>query len=83
MIVRALVVGTKKNELDRALGCFGHGAPRLRCHWFCSHCLFVGSGVAGAGCKAVIGQRLKRSGMRWAVTGASPNIAWCCREASS
>lgn len=27
--------------------------------------LFVGSGVVEAGCKAVIGSRLKRSGMFW------------------
>jgi hypothetical protein len=36
--------------------------------------LFVGSGVAEAGCKTVIGQRLKQSGMRWTVDGANAII---------
>ena len=41
--------------------------------------LFVGSGVVEAGCKTVIGQRLKHSGMRWSVTGANAIIALRCR----
>jgi len=32
--------------------------------------LFIGSGVVEAGCKTVIGQRLKQSGMFWGVPGA-------------
>jgi hypothetical protein len=43
----------------------------------------VGSGVVEAGCKAIVAQRLKLSGMRWTVTGADPIIALHCREASS
>ena len=56
--------GIKKDELDTALGYFENNAPRMRYHWFRSRGLFVGSGVVEAGCKAVIGQRLKLSGMR-------------------
>ena len=42
--------------------------------------LFVGSGVVEAGCKTVIGARLKRSGMFWTVHGANAIIALrCCR----
>src|ERR1035438_6931538 len=42
--------------------------------------LFVGSGVVEAGCKSVIGSRLKRSGMFWTVRGANATIALrCCR----
>jgi hypothetical protein len=40
---------------------------------------FVGSGVVEAGCKSVIGQRLKQSGMRWTVAGANAVIALRCR----
>ena len=37
--------------------------------------LFVGSGVVEAGCKTIIGQRLKQSGMEWSLRGANPIIA--------
>ncbi len=37
--------------------------------------LFIGSGVIEAGCKSVIGQRLKQSGMYWTVFGANNIIA--------
>ena len=40
---------------------------------------FLGSGVVEAGCKTVIGHRLKQSGMRWTVAGANAIIALRCR----
>jgi hypothetical protein len=40
--------------------------------------LFVGSGVIEAGCKTVIGQRLKQSGMFWTVKGANSILALRC-----
>jgi len=40
--------------------------------------LFVGSGAIEAGCKTVVGQRLKHSGMRWTVAGANAVIALRC-----
>ena len=45
--------------------------------------MFVGSGVAEAGCKSVIGQRLKLSGMRWTVPGAASIATLRCQEASN
>ena len=39
---------------------------------------FVGSGVIEAGCKTVIGARLKKSGMFWTVRGANAIIALRC-----
>lgn len=42
--------------------------------------LFVGSGVIEAGCKTVIGKRLKQSGMFWTVNGANAIVAArCCQ----
>jgi len=43
---------------------------------------FVGSGAVEAGCKAVIGQRLKLSGMRWSMRGAAGIVTLRCQEAS-
>jgi hypothetical protein len=39
---------------------------------------FVGSGVIEAGCKTLIGKRLKQSGMFWTVDGANTIIAARC-----
>ena len=77
------LTGIKKDELDTAPGYFENDAPRMRYHWFRSRGLFTGSGVVEAGCKSVIGQRLKQSGMHWTVNGADAIIALRCREASS
>jgi hypothetical protein len=75
--------GTKKDETEKELGYFLNNAPRMRYHWFRSRGLFTGSGVVEAGCKAVIGQRLKQSGMHWTVSGAESIITLRCAEASS
>lgn len=40
--------------------------------------LFYGSGVVEAGCKAVIGKRLKQSGMYWSQSGAENILALRC-----
>jgi hypothetical protein len=75
--------GLKKDEVTRELGYFLNNAPRMRYHWFRQCGLFVGSGVVEAGCKAVVGQRLKQSGMHWTVSGADAIIALRCTQASS
>ena len=71
--------GIKKDQLDTALGYFENNAPRMRYRWFRSRGLFVGSGLVESGCKAVIGQRLKLSGMRWTVTGADAITTLRCQ----
>lgn len=59
---------------------FATNASRMRYPEFRAKGLFVGSGVVEAGCKSVIGSRLKRSGMFWTVRGANALIALrCCR----
>ncbi len=59
---------------------FHRNAERMRYPAFRAQGLFVGSGVVEAGCKEVIGSRLKRSGMFWTVRGANAIIALrCCR----
>ena len=76
------LTGTKAEELDTALGYFQTNAPRMRYQHFRSCGLFVGSGVVEAGCKAVIGQRLKLSGMHWSVPGAAGILTLRCQKAS-
>ena len=44
--------------------------------------MFVGSGVVEAGCKSIIGQRLKLSGMRWTIHGATSIATLRCQDAS-
>jgi hypothetical protein len=76
------LTGVKKDEMDTALGYFENNAPRMRYRWFRSRGLFVGSGAVESGCKAVIGQRLKLSGMHWTVAGASAITTLRCQQAS-
>lgn len=45
--------------------------------------LFIGSGVIEAGCKTIVGQRLKQSGMRWTKRGANAIISLRCCQRSS
>jgi len=45
--------------------------------------LFVGSGVVEAGCKTLIGQRLKQSGMEWSLRGANAILSLRCMIKSS
>ena len=76
------LTGTKAGELDTALGYFETNAPRMRYKHFRSCGLFVGSGAVEAGCKAVIGQRLKLSGMHWSQPGATGILTLRCQKAS-
>jgi hypothetical protein len=76
------LAGVKKDQLDTALGYFENNAPRMRYKWFRSRGLFVGSGAVEAGCKSVIGQRLKLSGMHWTVGGADAIATLRCQQAS-
>ncbi len=57
---------------------FEKNAGRMRYPKFRSQHLFIGSGVIEAGCKTVIGSRLKQSGMFWTIRGANAIIALRC-----
>jgi len=64
--------------LHKAAAYFERNAERMRYPEFRRQHLFVGSGVIEAGCKIVIGSRLKQSGMFWTVRGANAIIALRC-----
>jgi hypothetical protein len=57
---------------------FARNAERMRYPRYRRQHLFVGSGVIEAGCKTVIGSRLKQSGMFWTVRGANAILALRC-----
>jgi hypothetical protein len=63
-------------------GYFQTNAERMRYPEFRNRGLFVGAGVMEAGCKTVIGSRLKQSGMFWTVRGANAMIALRCCQLS-
>jgi hypothetical protein len=65
---------TIRNEAEY----FETNRDRMRYPDFRRQNLFVGSGVIEAGCKTVIGSRLKQSGMFWTVRGANAIIALRC-----
>lgn len=55
---------------------------RMRYLKFRKQGLCTASGVVEAGCKVVIGTRLKRAGMHWTVNGANAIIALRCNKLS-
>ncbi len=70
--------GYDKEICEREIGYFEKNKERMRYADFRRRGFFVGSGVLEAGCRSVIGQRLKQSGMHWSVEGANNIIALRC-----
>lgn len=74
-----------KLSCDEARKCIGYienNRQRMRYLEFHQQGLCTSTGVVEAGCKNVIGARLKRSGMRWTVQGANAVIALRCAQLS-
>jgi len=63
---------------DKAIAYFRNNAHRMQYGKYRALGLFVGSGVIEAGCKTVVGQRLKRSGMHWSINSANSIVALRC-----
>jgi len=57
---------------------FQTNAPRMQYRSYRRSGYFIGSGVVEAGCKTVIGQRAKQSGMFWTVSGAENVLNFRC-----
>jgi len=71
-----------REQVRKEIAYFQTNAERMRYAKFRRRGLFVGSGVVEAGCKTIMGQRLKQSGMRWTVRGANAIIALRCCQVS-
>jgi hypothetical protein len=70
--------GYDKGTCEREAGYFVKNKERMRYSDFRKRGLFVGSGVMEAGCRTLVAQRLKQSGMHWTVKGADSIVALRC-----
>ena len=59
-----------REAAEKQISYFATNSSRMAYATFRSQGLFIGSGVVEAGCKTVVGKRLKNSGMFWSVKGA-------------
>lgn len=70
-------------DAQTQIGYFVNNKDYMRYADYKKQGLFIGSGVIEAGCRTVIGQRLKQSGMEWTVRGANAIIALRCAHQSN
>lgn len=72
--------GKRRKEAIKEIGYFRKNANGMRYARFRKQGLFIGSGVIEAGCRSLVGRRLKQSGMFWSLAGANAIIASrCCQ----
>ena len=62
--------GQRREAALTQIAYFESNTHKMRYAEYLARGLFIGSGVIEAGCKTVIGLRLKQSGMFWGITGA-------------
>lgn len=74
--------GPRRAQGEKEIRYFKENAYAMRYDEFRAMGIFVGSGVIEAGCKTVIGKRLKGSGMFWTLRGANAIAALRCCFAS-
>ncbi len=78
-IVHALApFAEEHHEARECIGYLWNNRSRMRYAKFRQQGLCSSAGVVEAGCKVVIGARLKRSGVHWTVNGANAMTALRC-----
>ena len=65
-------------EAEQCRTYFQNNRERMRYPEFRARGLCTSSGVVEAGCKSIVGGRLKKSGMHWSVSGANAILALRC-----
>lgn len=70
--------GPRRKKGNKEILYFQRNAHAMRYAQYRAQNLFVGSGVIEAGCRTLVGQRLKNSGMFWSVNGANAIISLRC-----
>jgi hypothetical protein len=68
----------RRKPAKKQIGYFQRNQSRMLYQTFRQAGYFIGSGVVEAGCKTVVGQRLKQSGMLWSRKGASHLLTVRC-----
>lgn len=66
------------DKAEKEIAYLEKNKDRMRYASFRAQGLFVGSGVIEAGCKTLVGKRLKQSGMEWSLRGANAIISLRC-----
>jgi hypothetical protein len=77
-----LPAGVSAADREKKLTYFEDNAERMRYATFRRLGMFIGSGTIEAGCKSLVGQRLKCSGMRWNTPGATGILTLRAKQAS-
>jgi len=75
---RAHLPHEQLQTIEREIAYFQTNAERTRYGYFRKHGYFIGSGVVEAGCKTVVGRRLKQSGMFWSQRGGDDLLTLRC-----
>ena len=65
-------------EIDKHIAYFENNKDRMLYRTYRAKGYFYGSGVVEAGCRTVVGQRLKQSGMLWSLPGAGSVLDLRC-----
>lgn len=73
----------RAQAVDKALQYFEHNRHRMDYKTYRQEGYFIGSGVVEAGCKKLIGGRLKQSGMFWKERGGGAVVVLRCALGSS
>lgn len=73
---RLIQMGPQPDDsLEKQIAFFANHQQKMLYKTYRDQGLFYGSGVVEGGCRSVIGQRLKESGMFWTETGATSVLA--------
>jgi len=75
---RSAAGATPSAEAQREIEYLENHRERMDYRRYRANGWFIGSGVVEAGCKHVVGQRLKQSGMFWTETGATAVLSLRC-----
>jgi hypothetical protein len=68
----------RREAAQREINYFMNHQERTRYGHFRAQGWFIGSGVVEAGCKTIVGRRMKQSGMFWSQTGGEDIVSLRC-----